>query len=227
MYLDRIKQISKKEKYLKWYCNIITSALNRAQTRKQALVLLGYVEAHHILPKCMSNSFEKSDRNNLVFLSSKEHIIIHWLMVKMLKETNYYKKALSMLGAFLRVTKTQSPRKASYIYKTALLKECISRANKGRPSQSKGKQLSIEIRLKMSAAKKGKMPPNYNSFIRHAAGKIYVNNGMQELRVYPADIPQGYTKGPLHKKCVHCGYITDVRNFQKYHKKCLHDSQAN
>lgn len=226
-YLSRICQLSRKEKYLTWYCNIITNASHRAKTRKQAKEKLTYVEAHHILPKCMSNDNEKVDSNNLVYLTSREHIIVHWLMIKMFKGTCYYKKALSMLGAFMRVTKTQLPRKACYIYKTSLIGECISKANKGRKSQYKGKPLSPQTRLKMSAAKKGKKPANYDLFIRHASGKIYVNNGEQELRVFPSNIPHGFVEGPLRKKCPHCGYTADVRNFQKYHKKCVYISQSN
>ena len=220
MYLDKISQISVKRKYLKWYCGIITNALKRAQTRKHALELLGYVEGHHILPKCMSTKFERADKDNLVYLSSREHILIHWLMVKMFENTNYHKKSLSMLGAFLRVTKTQSPRRASYIYRTSLLGDCISKANKGRVSWNKGKKFSIETKLKMSRSRKGKIPLNYDQFIRHAEGKIYVNNGVVECRVYPNSIPDGYSKGPLRITCPLCLYSADSRNFKRYHKAC-------
>lgn len=218
VYLDRISQISEEGKYLKWYCSIINNALNRAQTKKQALLIFRYVEGHHILPKCMAIDSEKTDGNNLVYLSSREHILVHWLMIRMFENTNYYKRALSMLGAFLRVTKSQSPRKASYIYKTSLLGECISKANKGRVSANKGKKHTAIAKSKMSKARRGKRPANYDLFIMHAVGKIYVNNGIREARVHADSIPEGYIKGPLYKKCTECGYTTDVRNFQKYHK---------
>lgn len=60
-------------------------ALERANTRSKANVLLGgYCEQHHILPKCMDGTDEKS---NLVFLSAREHFIAHILLVKIYPKT--------------------------------------------------------------------------------------------------------------------------------------------
>jgi len=39
-----------------------------------------YVETHHVIPKCMGGS---NDRSNLVVLSAKEHFICHLLLTKM------------------------------------------------------------------------------------------------------------------------------------------------
>jgi len=52
--------------YKKIHDNIIDRAKNR--------VLEGYVETHHIIPKCMNGTNEP---NNLVKLTAREHFLIH------------------------------------------------------------------------------------------------------------------------------------------------------
>jgi hypothetical protein len=59
------------------YQRIYDAMILKAQTR---LDLAGYVETHHILPKCMGGTNEHS---NLVKLTAREHFIAHWLLVKM------------------------------------------------------------------------------------------------------------------------------------------------
>lgn len=49
-------------------------------TRGQNRVLEGYVEKHHIIPRCMGGSDE---RENLVQLTPEEHFLAHQLLIKM------------------------------------------------------------------------------------------------------------------------------------------------
>jgi hypothetical protein len=98
-YIQKIQSISSNSKYTKWYCSIINNALIRAQTKKQAKQILGYVETHHIVPKCFFDSKEfivefpedKNNKNNLVHLTAREHFICHWLLTKMSIEKFKYK----------------------------------------------------------------------------------------------------------------------------------------
>lgn len=55
------------------YKKIHNQIIDRAKNRK----LEGYVEKHHIIPKCM-NGGNTSD--NLVELTAREHFLIHWLL---------------------------------------------------------------------------------------------------------------------------------------------------
>ena len=57
--------------YNKHYCNLI----NRAKAR----VLEGYVEKHHIIPKCLGGT---NDISNLVILTPEEHYVAHLLLIK-------------------------------------------------------------------------------------------------------------------------------------------------
>ena len=49
--------------------------IERAKTRQ----LTGYVEKHHVVPKCIGGTDEKS---NLVKLTPEEHYVAHQLLVK-------------------------------------------------------------------------------------------------------------------------------------------------
>jgi hypothetical protein len=67
-------------KYHNCYYSIITAAQARnLTTRKQANLIIGYVERHHILPKSLGGSNLK---DNNVFLTAREHFICHWLLPK-------------------------------------------------------------------------------------------------------------------------------------------------
>lgn len=65
--------------YLKIHNDIISRAQLRASSRKEANLILGYSERHHVVPRCMGGTNEK---DNLVFLSAREHFIIHILLTK-------------------------------------------------------------------------------------------------------------------------------------------------
>lgn len=63
-------------KYYNWYNSIVNSAT--AQCRQKGAGT--YYELHHILPKSMGGTDEKS---NLVLLTAKEHVVCHHLLTKM------------------------------------------------------------------------------------------------------------------------------------------------
>ena len=67
-------------KYKKWYYQII----NRASTR----ILLEYTEKHHIIPKSLGGT---NDKTNLVDLTAREHLICHMLLPKMVIGNSYHK----------------------------------------------------------------------------------------------------------------------------------------
>lgn len=48
-------------------------------TRAEAKAIHGYVETHHILPKCQGGT---DDESNLVHLPAKAHFLLHYLLVK-------------------------------------------------------------------------------------------------------------------------------------------------
>lgn len=68
------------------YQKIHDKIIERAKNRK----LEGYVERHHIIPKCMNGTNEP---NNLVELTAREHFLIHWLLHEMYPDNTDLKYA--------------------------------------------------------------------------------------------------------------------------------------
>ena len=64
------------------YNNIIEKAKSRGLNKK---LLDGYFERHHIVPRCMNGT---NDKSNLVLLTAREHYICHYLLWKIHKD-NY------------------------------------------------------------------------------------------------------------------------------------------
>ena len=63
------------------YKKIHDNLIERGKNRK----LDGYVEKHHIIPKCMNGTNEP---NNLVKLTAREHFLVHWLLHEMYPENS-------------------------------------------------------------------------------------------------------------------------------------------
>jgi hypothetical protein len=95
-------------KYTSIYYKIIENAKSRnLLTRKEAILVLGYVESHHIIPKSLGGD---NSKNNLIFLSGREHFMCHWLLVKMTSGAPYEK----MVFAFKLILKCQTRHQTRY-----------------------------------------------------------------------------------------------------------------
>lgn len=85
-------------KYIKWYNQII----ERAQGR----VLEPPYERHHITPKSLGGL---DDKENIAFITPREHFICHWLLTKTTTGEDRYK----MLNA-LRMMRAENPNQTRY-----------------------------------------------------------------------------------------------------------------
>ncbi|MCK9529394.1 MAG: NUMOD3 domain-containing DNA-binding protein [Gammaproteobacteria bacterium] len=153
-----------KNKYYLIYYKII----DRAKSRN----ISGYIERHHVIPKSLGGS---NDKSNMVCLTAKEHFICHRLLTKF--TTGKFK--LSMDRAAWRVSHIQiknkevlitssqyeklktNAAKAQSILMTGTPKspehiENMKKAFKGRPSSFKGKHHTEENKLRHSKILKEK-----------------------------------------------------------------------
>ena len=73
------------------YKLIYNSLIARAQQR---LVITGYTEKHHIIPRCMGGD---NTKNNLVTLTAREHFIAHLLLIKIYPENRKLVHAAYMM----------------------------------------------------------------------------------------------------------------------------------
>ena len=135
--MDEDKIIFIKNKYTKWYFNII----------RNANPTTSYVEKHHIIPRCIGGS---DHRENIVSLTAREHFVCHLLLTKM--TTGKVKQAMCWaVGKFAQVNKNQRRNFTSWEYQK--IRENISFARTG-------KKHSNESRKKMSEKAKGRTPWN-------------------------------------------------------------------
>lgn len=80
------------------YRKIHDSIIDRARTR----VLQGYLEKHHIIPKCLGGDNSKS---NIIKLTAKEHYLVHRLLIRLYPEE--YKLAYALFAMTLKNSKTK------------------------------------------------------------------------------------------------------------------------
>lgn len=100
-YLDILKSISLQNKYLNWYVALCEKAAIRSDNRKDAKLMLGYVEGHHVLPDCFKLGGEK-DKKNIVFFTLKEHFVAHRLLTKIFLETKKIKQMHNAVAKFMQ-----------------------------------------------------------------------------------------------------------------------------
>lgn len=72
------------------YTDIYHSIINNSKTR----ILDGYVEKHHIKPRCMGGT---DDKGNIAILTAREHFVCHQLLVKMYPNEYGLVKAANMM----------------------------------------------------------------------------------------------------------------------------------
>lgn len=128
IYLEKLKEVSLNNKYFLWYENIIKRAYSRAKCRKTAKLLLGYVEGHHIIPISFKLGGEK-DNENIVFLTAKEHIIVHRLMCKF-TSGEFKTKSLRAFHCMCFVHHCRQNKRKPSLYQLAIAREYSSTANK-------------------------------------------------------------------------------------------------
>ena len=86
-------------KYTKWYFQITN--------RRKHDHVDGYTERHHIIPKSLGGA---DIGDNIVALSAREHFICHWLLTKMVTESDAKWKMMNAL----RMMRAENPSQERY-----------------------------------------------------------------------------------------------------------------
>jgi hypothetical protein len=144
--------------YSKVYDDICKRAVNRIKDPIQ------YYERHHILPKSLGGL---NTKDNLVYLTGREHFICHWLLTKFTSGKDYY----MMVNAWNKITFSARNYQKRYIPSSRVYEfvrkewgKTISKLNKGKLAGSNnptfGKPRSEETKHRISIAKKGTTPWN-------------------------------------------------------------------
>lgn len=172
--------------YKKIYYNII----NRAKTR---VPLIGYLESHHIIPKCLGGN---NNKDNLVDLTPEEHYVCHQLLVKIYPNNRSLLYAATMMCGKSPYNKRNNKlygwiKKSLYQQKLLNCKECNKQFTivKGRFKRENTKYCSMKCYHNNTIKN-----TDYSSFNCRICNKIFT-------------IPSSHVqKGVLDKACSkHCG----------------------
>ena len=125
-------------KYTKWYFSIINK---RGRVNKDE-----FMETHHIIPKSLGGSNKK---DNLVYLSYREHFLVHWLLTKMCINNEH---TIKMIYALVRMRGNRPITSWQF----DMMKKIQIEKMRGANHPGYGKSRSQESRNKISNALKGK-----------------------------------------------------------------------
>jgi hypothetical protein len=148
-------------KYTKLYYQIITPTLNRE--------LNTYKELHHIIPRSLGGTDEK---DNLTYLTAREHFICHWLLVKMTEGAARSKMIYALQGMRAQNNSQQryETKITSRVYEHYRIEHARihSETMKGKPAWNKGRKLEgEELERQRERTKNRKIDP-----IKQAEGQL-------------------------------------------------------
>ena len=147
------------------YQKIYNQIIERAQIRQ----LRGYKERHHIVPKCLGGS---NDKSNLVELTAREHFICHRLLCKIYPNNDKLLYALWLMAIGKQKAKSLDKFKlSSRTYETIKLSFINKVTGKSKPS-NKGRKITWGD--KISKGLKGKPKPK--GFGNKTKGKAKIKN---------------------------------------------------
>jgi hypothetical protein len=198
-------------KYLRIYNKIIERAKNRE--------INGYVEKHHIVPKCIGGNNKK---DNIVSLTPKEHYICHrllceiypdetklkyafWRMCNVVnnkyQDRNYTVSANVYSRIKTEISKLMSKKVKNYSKETReLIGEKISKKLKGRPTGKKGIPNPTHSEwMKKNNPFKGK---THTTEVKEILGKINSKPKSEEHKRKISETLKGNKPGNMRKVIV-------------------------
>lgn len=122
-FCNLFRELAPQTKYTAWYINIISQAHCRASDRRDAKQILGYVESHHIIPKCIDITHDTQE--NLAYLTAREHFVCHWLLTKI------FPSNIKLLYAFstFRYSRNDSRKISSFHFERMRRAANVARLN--------------------------------------------------------------------------------------------------
>jgi len=193
------------------YYSIINNAeaiCPRTMKKKDAMLIRGYIEDHHIIPKSLGGS---DQINNKVWLTAAEHFTCHRLLTEMTTDAENGK----MWSALWRMMNKQSQNQdRNYTISPEEYAEAREQNAKNHSSRMKGslnpfydKTHSDKTKALMSVKKKGK---SYE--------EIFGAEKAAEMRARRSAESLGKLKGKqTTSTCPHCGTVGGVSIMKRWH----------
>lgn len=215
---------------------------NELITRAKSRMIDGYIEVHHIIPKCMNGT---DDKSNLVRLTPEEHYVAHQLLVKIYPDHHGLVRAVQMMTV---TSKNHIRNNKEFGWIRRKISKIQSEFMKGKEPWNKGKtdvysieslqkmslvQLGIpeskEANLKRSIALKGTRLGIENPFYGNTHTievRQKISNRMKGInnpnygKTHSDEIRQKISIGVKNSPkttCPHCNKITSPANGKRWH----------
>jgi hypothetical protein len=179
-------------KYTKLYYQIITPTLNRE--------LNTYKELHHIIPRSMGGTDEK---DNLTYLTAREHFICHWLLVKMTEGQARSKMIYALQGMRAQNNSQQryETKITSRVYEHYRIEHARihSETMKGRPAWNKGIPQTEEHKEKNRQAALKRGPKSEETIEKWKKSREGYKHS-EETKLKQSFASKGKPKGPLSEE---------------------------
>lgn len=154
------------------YQKIYDSLIERARSR----TLDGYVEKHHILPKCMGGL---DDQSNLVSLTAEEHYVAHQLLCKIYPLVEPLAYAMLMMASGGSKTKRPNNKVYGWVRKRA----SSARSGKKRVLSEEARKAMADACRRRKGIKRGPMPESTKLKISSAnKGKVRTDEFRERMR---------------------------------------------
>jgi hypothetical protein len=161
------------------YERIYNQIIERAKSRQ----LEGYIERHHIIPKCMGGT---NDKENIINLTAREHYLCHMLLVEIYPNEVKLKYALWLMtiGKRRNIKCDYGVRVNSRIYERLRLEHSLRVKDKPKPEgfgkkvsiSNLGKKHTLYTKQKMSCSKKSMSQETKDKISLSHKGRKDTNN---------------------------------------------------
>lgn len=200
----------KNEAYEKYYqiINDANKICPRTMKKTDAMKIRGYIEDHHIIPKCLGG---QDIIANKVWLTAEEHFLCHKFLTEMTVDNANGKMWSALWRMMNKQSKNQNRNYEIDAKEYALAREQNaknhSKRMKGKLNPFHDKKHSTTSKNAMSLNKKGK---TYE--------EIFGADKAAEMRERRRSEALGKPKGPQKKStCVHCGVIGGFGVMRRWH----------
>lgn len=181
---------------------------DRLITRAQSRLIEGYVEKHHILPKCLGGT---DDLENLVILTAEEHFVAHQLLIKIFPDCHKLVYAARMM-----CVSTTKQKRNNKLY--GWIKKTYSEARKHikhKPHKKSGKPR--KVRDKETKPRKKRILSDEH---RQKIGQAQLGRKRsEECRLKMSESGKGKTRSEEHKQKI--SLSNKGRKLSEEHKKAI------
>lgn len=213
--------------YQKHYNNLIIRAKSR--------LLEGYVEKHHVIPKCIGGS---DHLDNLVALTPEEHFLAHQLLCKIHPNNNKLLYAAKMMTISTNGHKRNNNKLFGWIKRRISLCPAITRKPRKKETKPRNRNyiMSTEQKLKISNSLKAKNRRHSDTTKNRIRESVIKTKSLQkelgfkrkpntnkrrphssESRLKMSAAHLGVPKPQRRIDCPHCNKTGAINNMHRYH----------